>query len=265
MTAYGDAIVALRARLLVIGATAMLAGIAAFVVASVATPRIDVVGYVDIARLAYVDPVGVFRVEMANAPVVLAGQVNSGAFFENADSSPGNGLRRARVIARVPPRADNIELSVRVKNAADGIKAVNEVVQRISAAHRLQQQPLAERLQKRVEMLQAEMDELISARRQLDKAFASGSTRDSMQHYFLVSLRAQSNKEIRELQRMREAALDAIRQMEERPTRLAGNLTPQSASLLVPLAIGILVAMGTALLGAALFVVLGYRQGTRPA
>ena len=267
MTLYGDAIGALRARLLVIGATGLLSGIAGFIVGCTSTPRIDVVGYVDIARLAYVDALGNFNVELVALPAVLAGQVNSGAFFQNADeASAESGLRRAGVIARVPPRGDNIELSVRVHTVSEGMQALSDMVRRMDAVHRAQQQPAIERLRKRLAAVQAEIEELTTARRQLDKMFSvagSGGARDSMQHYFLASLRAQSNREMRELERLRDATADAIERMEERRTRVVGNLMPRRASLLVPLAIGILASVAATLLATALVVLLALRRGVR--
>lgn len=262
MTSYREAVSALNARLLVIGAVGLAAGVIAFALGYSGTPRVDVIGYVDIARVIRVHADGKVSTELAVPPIVLAGQVNSGAFFDTA----GNGaLRRARVIARVPPRADNIELSVRVESADEGSRVITEVVRRMNAAHRTQQQSTLERLQQRQAALQVELEELVEMRRKLDRlsAEAASKSRDGMQHFLLISLRAQSSREIRDLERERETMADAVRQMQERQTRLVGNVMEERASLLVPLAIGIVGAIFAALLASAVVFGLAYRHAVR--
>lgn len=264
MTRYGNAVSALNARLLVIGAVGLAGGVIAFALGYSATPRVDVIGYVDIARVVRVDADGKVSGEPAVSPIVLAGQVNSGAFFDTA----GDGaVRRARVIARVPPRADNIELSARVESAEEGIRIITEVVRRMNAAHRARQQGTLERLQQRQEALQAEIEELVKTRRQLDRLSAevASKPRNGLQYFLLVSLRAQSSREIRELERERETIADAVRQMQERQTRLVGDVLEKRASALVPLAIGIVGAIFTALLASAVVFALAYRQAVRGA
>ena len=269
MTVYGDALFAVRARVLAIALTALVAGICAFVVAYYTTPRIEVVGYVEVARLHHVDAEGNLHEELAVPAVVLAGQVNSGAFFEPVDAPSGKPiqLRRARIIARVPPKTENIELSARADTAEEGIRIVTELVQRMSSVHQAHQQATLERLQKRQASVQAEFDELQKSRRQLESIFLAlkqnGGPKESVQNFILVSLRAQQNKEMRELERLRLNITDAIDLTKERNTRLIGNVIPYRASVLACLAFGIVAGILGGLLAAAVVVGLAYRRGNR--
>src|SRR5688572_27762969 len=106
MTVHGDAVSAVRSSMLAIGLVALSIGVAVFVITYFTTPRIEVVGYVEVARLHHVDADGTLKEELAVPVVVVAGQINSGAFFESSNGLVDKPLqlRRARIIARVPPR-----------------------------------------------------------------------------------------------------------------------------------------------------------------
>jgi hypothetical protein len=259
MTVYGDALSAIRARFLAIGVTALASGIAAFAITYYTTPRIDVVGFVEIARYFHVDADGNVREEPTVPAVVLAGQVNSGAFFDvSAIGSEGEPVRVARIIARVPPRTENLEVSARVETAAQGRQALTELVRRMNAAHVAQQQVVLGRLQKRQATLQSEMEELLKARRELENTVKelsrSGGTKEGVQSFIVVSLRSQLNKDLRELERMRQSTAEAIAQMKERQTGIIGNLVPQRASVLPCLAIGMVFGLLGALVAATIVV-----------
>ena len=268
MTAYGDAFSAIRSRLLAIGLLAILTGVTAAVIAYLTTPRIDVLGFVEVARHFHVDADGNVKEELGVPAVVLAGQINSGAFFEEAaaatDGKPAQ-LRRARFIARVPPRTENVEISVRVDAASEGIQEMTELVKRMAAMHRVQQQQTLDRLEKRQASIRADLDELQRTRRQLEATVAelakSGGTREGVQNFIVVSLRSQLNKDIRELERMRQSLVDAISLTRDRPTRLIGNVIPVRASLLPCIAVGLVVGMLAGLLAAAVVVARAYRRG----
>ena len=267
MTVYGDALSAVRSRLLAIGLAAVVTGAAAFAIAYFTTLRIEVVGYVEIARLHHVDVDGNLREELALPALVLAGQINSGAFFEAPGSAAGKPtqLRRARIIARVPPRTENVELSMRADTAGEGIQAVTELVQRMGVAHQVQQQPTLDRLQKRHATVQSELKELLQARKQLESTVAalakSGSARDGVQNFIVVSLRSQMNNDIRALERLRQSTSDAIAMTKERQTRLIGNVIPYRASVLACLAVGIVAGLLGGLVAAAIVVWRAYRRG----
>lgn len=267
MTVYGDALSAIRSRLLAIGLAALFTGAGAFAIAYFTTPRIEVVGYVEIARLHHVDADGNLREELAVPALVLAGQINSGAFFEVPGSAAGKPtqLRRARIIARVPPRTENVELSTRADTAGEGIQAVTDLVQRVGVAHQVQQQPTLDRLQKRYETVQAELQDLLRARRQLEATAAEllkgSSNRDGVQDFIVVSLRSQLNKDLRELERIRQSTSDAIALTKERRTRLIGNVIPYRASVLASLAFGIVAGLFGGLVAAAVVVWRAYRRG----
>ena len=266
MTSYGDAVFAVRASLLAIGLVALSIGIAVFAVTYFATPRIEVVGYVEVARLHHVDADGTLKEELAVPAVVVAGQINSGAFFEASDGSvdkPAQ-LRRARIIARVPPRTENVELSTRADSAEEGIKVVTDLVQRMGVTHRKQQQPTLDRLQKRDDSIQSELREMQKTRRELEATIAKlakGGTKDDVQNFIVVSLRSQLNKDIRELERTGESVREAIGLTKDRPTRLIGNVIPYRASILPPLAFAIVATVLAGLLGGAIVVARAYRRG----
>jgi len=267
MTVYGDAVSAVRSSMLAIGLVALSIGSAVFLVTYFTTPRIEVVGYVEVARIHHVDADGTLKEELAVPAVVVAGQINSGAFFEVSNGSVDKPvqLRRARIIARVPPRTENVELSTRADSAEEGIKVVSDLVQRMAVTHRKQQQPTLDRLQKRYDSIQSELQEMQKTRRQLEATvaeLAKGGSKEGVQNFIVVSLRSQLNKDMRELERVRESVAEAIGLTRDRPTRLIGNVIPYRASILPPLAFAIVATVLAGLLAAAIVAARAYRHGT---
>jgi hypothetical protein len=265
-----ELIATLRRRVVSVALASLLSGIAGFVLAFVGTPRVEVIGFLEIARNFRVDAEGMLKEELVVPAAVLAAQVNAGAFQDAEGGLLAKNalqLRRTRVIARVPVRTDNVELTVRADSGNAGTEMIRRVASLVSADHLARQQPSLERLEKRHALLQAELEELLKVSRQMEKVLAAlakdGKPRDGVQFFALSSMRLQSGREGKELERMRQSVADALALMKERRTRLIGNLIPYRASLLNCIALGIIAGLLGAFVATAIVMASAYRRALR--
>lgn len=233
-----------RPVLIILG-SAIFLGVLAFSIALSRDAKLQVFGIVEVARAYSVDVNGSISSDFVIDPALIVRAVNAGRQqHAPSDDSASRSADKAHIVARLARGGNLVELEALSDSLSAAEKRINEIVNDIEKnVEPMRENALARLHAQNSESLE-EMRRLGEWRDKLDPSHALRTKRndeliDSLTMIVMGMMRADTERQLYDIQRQQRAYLTALNLMEERKTRLIVPVFVETALPLASIAAGL--------------------------